>query len=836
MDSKNIKIGIDLGTTNSEVCISNKGNLEIIKNRFGNEFTPSVLWIDKSLNKQIGQKAYENFFNLLEQQNVKSEIKRLMGTNEKVKFPRLDKEMTPEEISAEILISLKEDIKRKYNDFDLNYAVITVPAYFSILQSEATKRAGEIAGFKHVVLLQEPIAAAVAYGFMNSTNETWVVYDLGGGTFDVALVNSKDGLLSVIAHNGDNFLGGKDFDAEIVYQKVIPELKEQFNLENLSIEDEEFKKIFNILKYRAEQAKKELTSYEETSIDIDNIGEDEDGVEINTTIKLTKKEFENIIRDKVSKTIELTKETIKSSGIDQNMIKKVILVGGPTQIPYIRERIAKELKIEVDTSLDPLSAVAKGACIYAMSQNVPDTVFDKNKKQLMEGEMSLKLEYRSLSSEIEENIYGLLENIEQDKEYFVQIQSDSNHFSSPKTKINNGKFFKEVNLEKNKTNIFYIYIFDEKGNIIKTSPDSFSITQGLSIAGAPISHSIGIVVADRNESLGEKEFRDTYLVVFEKGSILPLKDTRTFKTVKKLVKNEKNATLDIVVGEGESKIPDRNTFICTLGINGQELPYDLPSGTEVEITIEVNESREVSVAAYFPLIDKKYNGRSSLLSREVDLEKIEEELETESMRIDDISKNISENASDELREKLRSVYHTVRGATSGVEEKEKADKELRELKVSIDELQEKSEMPKLTNLFSELVKDSKEFIETYASEEKKDIFTKKLTHLETDGNEAIKNKDKRKINQVIELLEDLKGEIIYSNDATWIYQFRKLSTEVLNYTNYSDAQYYIKKGNDALIKNDVEEIKRCVRNLLQLLERPETFEGSDRNTISGIRK
>jgi molecular chaperone DnaK len=190
-----INIGIDLGTTNSEVAASINNGIDIIKNAQQDEYTPSVFGIDKAGNKVVGRKAYDKLFKSSSQEefvNNKAEVKRLMGTAETIRFERLDSSLSPEEVSAEILKSLKEDVTRKYPDFSTIAAVITIPAYFSSLQAEATKRAGEIAGFRHVVLLQEPIAAAMAYGFDNSDDQNWLVYDLGGGTFDVALISSKD--------------------------------------------------------------------------------------------------------------------------------------------------------------------------------------------------------------------------------------------------------------------------------------------------------------------------------------------------------------------------------------------------------------------------------------------------------------------------------------------------------------------------------------------------------------------------------------------------------------------------------------------------------------------
>lgn len=342
VEPQTIQIGIDLGTTNSSVAINSNGTIEIVKKPGGVEYTPSVFGFDKAKNKVVGQKAYENYYknaSLDEVKNYKPEVKRLMGTEENFFFERAGVKMGPEEISAEILKSLKEDILRKYPDFNTAGAVITVPAAFSVLQSEATKRAGNLAGFNHVVLLQEPIAAAIAYGFSNKKNENWLIYDFGGGTFDVALVASKDQALSVLGHNGDNFLGGKNFDWEIVDKVIVPNIGASFSLYDFNRGNDKYKSIFSQLKYFAESAKIELSEYEQTSIVIDGLGKDDEGKEISLIIDFTRKAFEELIKPMVERTIELSKETLAEAGIKSSAVSKVILVGGPMQIPYIRKKL-----------------------------------------------------------------------------------------------------------------------------------------------------------------------------------------------------------------------------------------------------------------------------------------------------------------------------------------------------------------------------------------------------------------------------------------------------------------------------------------------------------------
>jgi molecular chaperone DnaK len=311
--SNTIQIGIDLGTTNSAVVVNHKDKYEIVKNSDQMDYTPSVFGYNKGKNLQVGKKAYENLFQFAtddEVKNYKAEIKRLMGTKETIYFERVDQEMSAENISAEILKYLKDAVLRKYPEINTDGVVITVPAYFSTTQKEATKEAGELAGFRHVVLIQEPIAGAMAYGFDNKLNENWLVYDLGGGTFDVAVISSKDGVLTVKGHDGDNYLGGKDFDNLIINKIIIPALQKKYAFDEVSSDSN--KTLYNKLKSYAETAKKELTDSEETTIVIDNI-KDDDKEEVYLELTFIRTEFEHLISKEIDKSIKLCEKAIFES-------------------------------------------------------------------------------------------------------------------------------------------------------------------------------------------------------------------------------------------------------------------------------------------------------------------------------------------------------------------------------------------------------------------------------------------------------------------------------------------------------------------------------------------
>lgn len=837
MNNQNILIGIDLGTTNSEVAVNNSGNIEIVKNIFNDEYTPSVFGIGKAKNKIVGKVAYEKLYKDPSQEeflNNKGEIKRLMGTSDTVDFPRLGKELSPEEISAEILINLKEDVVRKYKDVSTIGAVITVPAYFSRLQTEATKRAGNLAGFKHVVLLQEPIAAAIAYGFMNSQSENWLVYDLGGGTFDVALISSNEGSLSVLGHNGDNFLGGKNFDLEIVDKVIVPQILKEHKIADFNRGNKKYGTEFAKLKGQAEKAKIYLSQEEETTIEVEKINDDE-GNEIYMNIPFSRKEFESLIKPFVDKTIQLSKETIKDAGIKHSSISKIILVGGPTVIPYIRQRLEADLKIGVDTSSDPLTVVAKGACIFGISQKIPKDL-QESKVAAVPGAKEIRLNFDSLTAETEQTIAGVIEELKDSgDEFYIQIQGDGGSFSGTKQRVKNGKFIETVTLEKNTTNLFWIYLFDQKGNPVATSPESFSITHGLSVTGAPIPHSVGVGVAVRNYSGGKTtSLVEQFDIYFEKNSILPLKGTKTYRTVRKLTKGDAENGLPIKVREGESATPEQNEFICDLKLTGEKLPYDLPEGTEVEITIEMNESGEVTVDAFIPSIDLSFNVRASQHAETLSIETMEAQFEAQSERAAKLEKTCNSEEKKKLSNLVNSVNTSLEAGKEDQEEKRKADKELRELKNKLDELEQVKEFPALKIEFTELTTSMVELMEEYGDQKQREIHTDHLNVLKTEGYQAIENEDKILLSRVVEQLNDLKNKIIFSNPATWLYQFSKLIQEDHQWISEKEAQYYLQKGQRAIEAGDMEEVQRCVRSLLLLL--PVSEQNEVQSGMSGITK
>ena len=343
-------IGIDLGTTNSCVAVLEAGEPKVIPNPEGNRTTPSVVAF-KNGERIVGDAAKRQ---AITNPNTVSSIKRLMGTSEKVEIE--GKKYTPEEVSAMILSYMK-DYAESYLGEKVEKAVITVPAYFNDAQRQATKNAGKIAGLNVERIINEPTAAALAYGLdKQEKNQTILVYDLGGGTFDVSILELGDGVFEVKSTAGNNHLGGDDFD-----NKIMDYLVETFKKEN-GVDLSKDKMAMQRLKELSEKAKKDLSSMTTTQISAPFISQSSDGP-LHLEMTLTRAKFEELIHDLVMSTLEPVRKALKDADIKAKDLDKVIFVGGSTRVPLVYETVKKELAMEPSREVNPDEVVAMGASI-----------------------------------------------------------------------------------------------------------------------------------------------------------------------------------------------------------------------------------------------------------------------------------------------------------------------------------------------------------------------------------------------------------------------------------------------------------------------------------------
>jgi len=357
-------IGIDLGTTNSCVAVMEGGEPVVIPNAEGNRTTPSVVAYSKKGERLVGETAKRQAITNPDQ--TVTSIKRHMGSNHKENLS--GKDYTPQEVSAMLLQKLKRDAEA-YLGGEVKEAVITVPAYFTDSQRQATKDAGKIAGLEVKRIINEPTAASLAYGLKDKKEQTILVFDLGGGTFDVSILELGDGVFEVIATSGNNKLGGDDFD-----QKIVDYLAEEFKKEQ-GIDLRNDKMALQRLKDAAEKAKKELSSTMSTNINLPFITQTEDGPK-HLDLDLTRAKFEELTADLVEKTMGPTRRALEDAGLQPSEIDEVILVGGSTRIPAVQEAVKKTIGKDPNKGINPDEVVSMGAAIQGgvMSGDVDDLV------------------------------------------------------------------------------------------------------------------------------------------------------------------------------------------------------------------------------------------------------------------------------------------------------------------------------------------------------------------------------------------------------------------------------------------------------------------------------
>ncbi len=620
---KTIDYGIDLGTTNSLIAKFDKGKVEVYKNPIGfKETLPSCVGF-RGERILIGDKARE--YIVKDPLNVFSSFKRKMGTSEKYLIPSLMSYYSPANLSALVLKELKNFIPSGEKPRSI---VVTIPASFDTVQCNATKEAGLEAGFEEVVLLQEPIAASLAF-FNEKMNDLesfgkWLVYDLGGGTFDVALITIDEDEMRVIDHEGDNFLGGVDFDQLMVRHLILPRLEQITGKTDLvrliNQRNGPYEKLYYVLLLKAEEAKKELSFKDNVEVEFTFEAEGSETKEIYFEISRT--DFEALIEDKIQYTIAFIQKIFERNSIQQEDIKNIILIGGSTLIPYVRKRVEESTGIPVNYSADPTTAVAVGAAYYAGSKLRLLQSEQENRPFLENNAESLtiKTAYNKTTKDMEEYITAVFENLPDNCRYRI-VRHDGGYDSGLKNAtVKIGEF---LMLKPNTVNFFSIKLLDATGNEISLNTQVIEITQGLfSLYGQTLPEDICIEVDDTNNNTTLSE------VIFSRNSLLPLKKT-IFKELSRTIKKGSDDSVIINILEGNQAVhPSANKVIGVIEVNGNMISSDLVYGSDVEITLEISESREIKVNAILNFTNQTFQQVFNPKVKYVSLSKLRDELKT----------------------------------------------------------------------------------------------------------------------------------------------------------------------------------------------------------------
>ena len=561
-------LGIDLGTSNSAVVGHIDGAMRLFKTSDGTDVLPSVIYLDKRGHRFIGKSAYDRL--LSAPQNVAQGFKRSMGTKNPISFA--GQTWTPVECSAEIIKALVGQAMTEAGNQEVEGVVITTPAAFNQMQSEDTIAAARLAGLEKVSLLQEPVAAALAaIAHSKQKDGVFLVYDLGGGTFDLALVMSTAGVVNVIAHEGINMLGGRDFDRIIFDSIVRPWLSHTFNLPADFQRNEKYKHLTDVCRHAAEKAKIQLSASSTASIfatEDEVRATDEDGEEIYISIDLTREQMTDLIKDRIDDSIALCRKIITANGYKNDDISKIVPIGGPSKMPIIRDMLEAGLAIEVESGLDPMTAVATGAAIFAESREwAGESSTQKSGKQreAVTGSVSLALDFKSrVASEAAK--VRLKPAADMPTGHEVEIL-DEEGSSTGRIPID-GPLSINVNVRKNGENRFKVTVFDQQGKAVEDASREIVITRAeASAASVPMTYTLAVKI--QHGFVGYE--RNKLEVLVKKGTALPAQGKQTFRTGKTLVGGEDDfIAVEFYEMADDIDTPEHNLHIGNFRLNSRD--------------------------------------------------------------------------------------------------------------------------------------------------------------------------------------------------------------------------------------------------------------------------
>lgn len=816
MNRTTIDFGIDLGTTNSAIAVftgSHAKPTEVIKctkDEFGAEITPSAVYINKKGNVQVGLHAKNRVAD--EDEDVHTEFKRQMGTDHIYSFKSSGQSRRPEELSAEILKSLRGDVQQQIGEA-VEASVITVPAAFETHQTHATLKAAQLAGFKQSPLLQEPVAAALAYGFQVDQGKAhWLVYDFGGGTFDAAIIKSEEGTIHVVAHGGDNFLGGSNIDWAIVEKLVAPRVVNDFGLTDFTRGNKKWKRAFAKLKRAAEIAKIDLSRNERATLNVCKFADDS-GEEIEFECELTRDEVVNVAEPIILRSVEISKRVLKEQKLGKEAIKKVILVGGPTLAPYFREILAAKLGILLDHSVDPLTVVASGAAVFAGTQRLDARV--NAPAAVGEYQLELAKSFKPVGLDSAPMVGGKVSGASaQDFTGFtLELVNIKTQWRSGKVSLRpDGVVLANLHAEKSERNTFNIELCDASGRKQKIKPDTLTYTIGVGgDVEQPLINSMGIALAN-NE----------YDRLFEKGRGLPLKATADYRTTYPLRQGRSEDVCRIPVVEGENEKADRNRLNGALEIRGDMVRRDLPAGSEVEVTLKMDESRILTVTAYVPLLDEEFPWRVEMQRHRPNPDELKRDYEAEMKRFREV-KSKAAGTGGETAERLveeveasplaQEVKETLAAAKADPTAALQGEKRLLELKLKLDEAADALEWPALISEAHEWLGWVQKIADEHGTDEQK----QRVKEVAREVEQIIEERKPDSLRKRIEQMRRLHFEMVTAQPDWWVFQFQRVEQEQHKITDANRAARLFNQGRDCLAKNNVTGLQNIVRQLWELL-------------------
>jgi molecular chaperone DnaK len=803
-------VGFDLGTTNSAAAVFDGEQIALIRNAQGSALTPSVVRMDGKGRTTIGTRARR--FLESDPENTHSEFKRLMGTGKPLRFPAADTTRSPEELAAQILGALRADVRDQLGVMPVQ-AVVTVPALFELPQSAATAEAARLAGLERVELLQEPVASALAAGWKTDDEHgAWLVYDIGGGTFDVSLLETRDGLLRVVGHDGDNFLGGRDFDMAVV-DWIIGHVAEQTKV-RVERGDPGRAGAIRGLRRIAEEAKIELSRATEAAIVLppEILGE-----EIDLDLTLDRPTLERLCLPLVDRSLAVCRRLLTTHGLTQAQIERVVLVGGPTVAPFVRARIEAELGAVVAEGHDPMTLVAQGAAIYAATAGLDGRPV---RRDIARRGHQLWLQFPAVSSDLTPHVVGRVTTMNQSNQAAkqaggvprrIRLTRKDGGWVSPDAAIDaEGGFVTITDLVPRRANVFAIEAIDEDGATIAVQPSEITIVQGITISDPPLSRSVGVALAS-----------DHVHVYFERGAALPARRTFTHFTVESVARGTDQSVLKIPIVQGEFERAHLCRLVGTLEIPGHLVNESVPSGSPVEVTIELDRGGRLSASALLPATGQVFAEVAHLLVPLAEPAALEAGLSNLRRRVIELRTEAFRNGWTEVlaplegaETQLDAVERDVIAVRGGDEDAgQKARRTLLELDAAVGEAELRRRWPELEEKALHDLAWASDWVSRYGTQAEVKL-------LEEVGAAASRARDARnpgELERQLRLVRRLGNAAFYRHPSAWQWVFESAASEIGSASDLLKAKELVDQGRAAIERNDTASLRTIVEHLWRLL-------------------
>jgi molecular chaperone DnaK len=808
--------GIDLGTTNSAIAVLSGVDTEVVKNNDDAQTTPSAVWVDRRDRLFVGRVARERAE--LDPDNTCLEFKLRMGTAGIAKrFAATGREMTPEELSAEVLKSLRGDVAQRYG-VTIDAAAVTVPAAFDMGACAATRRAAALAGLTTAPLLQEPAAAALAYGFQRDEDTRLLVYDLGGGTFDAAVVEVRDGEFSIVNHRGDTFLGGKLIDWRLVEDVLIPAATRQLGLDGLRRGDLRWAAAVGKLKLAAERAKIQLSRAD--SVDIAVELEDLAGKRLEFEHQLLRADVERLSEPYVARSVNLCRRALAEARLAPADIARVLLVGGPTLSPYLRERLTdpvEGLGIALDHSQDPLTVVARGAAIFAGTQRVADGAAPPPPAPHV---FAVRLEYAPIGPDTEPFVAGRIEppaghDLRGHGVELVNAEARPPWRSGRVHLGADGVFSLTAFAERGRANTVRLELTSPTGAPLRVEPDSFAYTVGVVETSPPLTGSIGVGLD------GEQ-----MLWLFDRGMPLPARRRVRLRTTYPVRAGEQSGMIRIPVLEGEHRRADRNRRIGRLQVVADDVERDVPEGSEVEVVVEIDASRMVIASAYVPLLDREFTEVIDLGTEPVPPHAaLLAQADDERRRLDAVRERQRERgsvAAGRLLDRIAAervdaqVDELVAAAEADPDAATTGASRLVDLRAAVDAVEAALAWPDLVEEAESVMSGVAELAAQHGTaEERRSV----RQHCD-EARAAIEAEDDRLVEVHVQELRDLAYALLDRSDQMPVLIFDSLTARLAEMTDGPLARRLAEQGENAIARREIGRLRDVNRKLRALLPTP----------------